>query len=450
MSAESHGGNATRKSWRQALRLSRLPIASLSATVLLPVLVVELAAVLVLAGQSVGSPLPTGSQVWIGTILLVLGLLHAEVSLRVERVRRRVTDALHVDLTSVWIFAGVLVLPSSESALLAVLLQVHLWRRAWRPRVPLYREIFTAATYVLACIASSAVLQLIPFDGRIDGNLDLLAIALALLVFAVVNGGLIAGVIVVSSPGWDFAAALGRWDENMLELATLSLGALTAAVLGIQPLLVLFVLPPLLVLHRAVLVRQLQEAADTDGKTGLLNAATWHVRAQNALASSNGSRRRAVLVLDLDHFKSVNDAHGHIAGDHVLAAVAAALRAEVRERDLVGRFGGEEFVVLLTGWDGASVTDLVAVAERIRARVARLQVQVPTPDGPLSIGGVSVSVGGAVHPVDGADLGALLHVADAALYAAKRAGRNAVRMGRVEPSERIPSPRVSGDHQHDR
>src|SRR5690606_10307692 len=188
--------------------------------------------------------------------------------------------------------------------------------------------------------------------------------------------------------------------------------------------------PPLLVLHRAVLVRQLEEAASLDGKTGLLNAAAWHVQAERALQRA---KRRdgppGVLVLDLDHFKAVNDTHGHLAGDRVLTAVAEVLRDEVRERDLVGRFGGEEFVVMLAGLGGRGPAELEAVAERIRRRVADLRVEIPTPDGPLTVRGLSVSVGCAVMPDGGAELRDLLEVADRALYAAKHAGRNAVRMG---------------------
>src|SRR6185312_8514453 len=96
-----------------------------------------------------------------------------------------------------------------------------------------------------------------------------------------------------------------------------------------------------------------------DGKTGLLNAAAWHAQAERALRrASRHDGAKGVLVLDLDHFKSVNDTYGHLAGDQVLAAVAAALRTEVRDRDLVGRFGGEEFVILLIGRREGGETDL--------------------------------------------------------------------------------------------
>ena len=118
----------------------------------------------------------------------------------------------------------------------------------------------------------------------------------------------------------------------------------------------------------------------------------------------------------------MNDRHGHLAGDRVLMSVAEALRAEVRDNDLVGRFGGEEFVIMLPGHDGAGYdrVELEAVADRIRRRVDALGVEVATADGALTVGDLSVSVGGASFPDDAADLDGLLEVADSALYAAKR------------------------------
>jgi len=117
-------------------------------------------------------------------------------------------------------------------------------------------------------------------------------------------------------------------------------------------------------------------------------------------------------------------------GDQVLAAVADAVRAEVRDGDVVGRFGGEEFVVLLpgvVGEDGRAAA--AAVAERIRKRIDSMCVDVLDGPGSLVINHLTVSIGGATFPRDGSDIGQLLEVADNAMYAAKRAGRNTVRMG---------------------
>jgi diguanylate cyclase (GGDEF)-like protein len=203
-----------------------------------------------------------------------------------------------------------------------------------------------------------------------------------------------------------------------------------------------------------VLVRHLQEVASTDSKTGLLNAAAWEDRAGRVLERAQRSRLgAALLILDLDHFKQVNDRHGHLAGDKVLASVAAALRAEVRDNDLVGRFGGEEFVIMLPGHEGMAYDrdEVAAVAERIRRRIDELGVEIATPDGPLSVKDLSVSVGGATYPQDAGDLNRLLEVADSALFAAKRAGRNAVRVGPyLHPAQHLRGssgpPRVAGDN----
>lgn len=407
------------------------------------VVVVELTAVGLMVAAVIGDPRPADGEFVLALVLIALGIAHTEAVVGAERFRRRLGTPHHVDLSSVWIFAATVLLPVTLAGGVAVVLLTMIWLRTGRPRVALYRQNFTTATMVLACLAASAVVVRVDgVDGPSLAGFDLLALGLSLLVFTTVNGALVAGAIAMSSPQPDLAAAFGDWDQNMLEIATLCLGALTAIAIVINPWLVILVVAPLLVLHRAVSVRHLEEAATTDGKTGLLNAAAWHSRAERAVRrASRSDRPRAVLVLDLDHFKAVNDTHGHVTGDHVLIAVADAVRGEVRDRDLVGRFGGEEFVVLLSGLSGGGAEALEAVAERIRRRVAALRVEIPTPDGPLTVAGLTVSVGGAICPDEGGDLQDLLQIADTALYTAKRAGRNAVRMG----GARTPAPAVASD-----
>jgi len=401
------------------------------------VLVVEATALGLVIAAAARLPAPEPLQLAHAALLGGLGVLHTEIAIGVERLRRRVMVGNHANLSSVWTFAGALVLPPACAAAVAVVVHLHVWARTGRPRVPLYRSVYSAATIVLACLGAGAVVALLGSGPRPLTAVGIPGIVLALLVYTTINTGLVAGAIAMSAPQPDLARVLGRWDDNLLEFATLSLGGLTAVALVVNPWLVLLALLPLVVLHRAVLVRHLEEAANIDGKTGLLNAVAWHAQAERLLQrSSPADGPRGVLVLDLDHFKTVNDTHGHIAGDQVLAAVAGAVRAEVRESDLVGRFGGEEFVVLLAGPAGAP-SELEAVAERIRNRVSNLRVEIPTPDGPLTISGLTVSIGVASAPAEGADLRTLLQVADTALYAAKRAGRNVVRTG-TPPSSGSP------------
>jgi diguanylate cyclase (GGDEF)-like protein len=408
----------------------------LPARLLSSVLVVELLVVVLLVADVVrgGATQLTWHLAAVLAALAVAGVLHTEIALRVERMRRRVTPSPHVDLSSVWTFAAALLLPPLLASVVVVVVYLHLYVRVWRPtRQAAYRWLFTTATVLLAVHAAAGAAAYIDTSDVFSSGPGLAAIVTALLSYTAVNTCLVVGVIVLSAPELSFREVLGRGDDVVLELATLSMGGLAAgAISSTSPLHALLVLPPLVVLHRAVLVRHFQEVASIDGKTGLLNAAAWQDRADRVLQRAQRSQGgAAVLILDLDHFKQVNDSHGHLAGDRVLSSVAEALRAEVRDNDLVGRFGGEEFVIMLPGHQGAGYDrgELEAVADRIRRRVDALGVEVATPDGPLTVGDFSVSVGGATFPDDAADLDGLLEVADSALYAAKRAGRNAVRMG---------------------
>jgi diguanylate cyclase (GGDEF)-like protein len=422
----------------------RWPVWRLPTPLLGAVLLVETTAAALLVADLMSRPGPTWAQLWTAGVLCALGGAYTEVSVGVERERRRLGGVGYVDLSSVWTFAAALVLPAALAAVVATIVMLYLWVRAWRGWVPLHRRLFSVATAVLACIATGVFLEHAdPVAGPAEHPLWVLLVAMA--VYLAVDAGLIAAVVAVSAPRSAPSALLGPRDEHVLELGMLCMGALTAIVLALNPVLVVLMLLPMYVVLRAVLVRPLEAAASTDGKTGLLNAATWVAEAERALSGTDsGDRACSVLVLDLDHFKAVNDTYGHVVGDRVLAAAADALRRMVRAHDLVGRLGGEEFVVLLrrAAYGERSVeleaVELEVVAERIRAHVADLRLEVPAPDGTLMVADLSVSIGGAVAGPDGCDLAALLHTADTALYAAKRAGRNTVRIAVASSAQPMP------------
>ena len=137
----------------------------------------------------------------------------------------------------------------------------------------------------------------------------------------------------------------------------------------------------------------------------------------------------SVVFFDLDHFKALNDTYGHAAGDAVLTAVGTALQANVRSSDVACRFGGEEFVVLLSH---AGDAQAARWAEAWRRKVEALTVDTAgTPGASGAHLRLTVSAGLATAPLDGHDPTQLLAAADAALYRAKRAGRNCVRSARA-------------------
>ncbi|MDX6010239.1 GGDEF domain-containing protein [Cupriavidus necator] len=177
-----------------------------------------------------------------------------------------------------------------------------------------------------------------------------------------------------------------------------------------------------LMIHDAI-VRRLEAVANTDTLTGVLSRKAFEEGAQRELArAAGGNPAPALLIVDIDHFKSVNDTYGHAAGDAVLQAFARLAAAQLRPGDLLGRLGGEEFMVLLpaTGEAGAS-----ALAERIRASVQRQAVTTVASDGASHTVRYNVSGGTADwHP--GLTLAQLSARADAALYRAKVGGRNRV------------------------
>jgi diguanylate cyclase (GGDEF)-like protein/PAS domain S-box-containing protein len=172
--------------------------------------------------------------------------------------------------------------------------------------------------------------------------------------------------------------------------------------------------------ERARLIEALRVAATTDPLTGIANRRLIEQAVSQELArSARYGHATAVLMIDIDHFKRVNDVHGHAVGDAVLRGLAAQVQACLRGHDVVGRWGGEELLVLLPEADRNAATQC---AERIRARVAawrhvvRSGVEV----------GVTVSVGVAVAAAGCTLPEAVVDAADAAMYAAKRAGRDRV------------------------
>jgi diguanylate cyclase (GGDEF)-like protein len=364
--------------------------------------------------------------------LIVLCTAFEEISLQVGKLRLLVSTGPQPDMTSVWTFAGALVLPAGYAAVLAVIMALDVWvRRQKASGQYIYRKVYSAATIVLACLAASTVRQYVEHhvSSVPPGLATAIAIVVAAIAYTIVNRMLIVLAAQLSNPSVR-VPIIGAASENALELSTLCLATMTAIVLLHQPALSVLVLLPMVLLQRGALFKQLETAAAIDAKTGLLNAVAWQEAARRELARLDRERATAgLLLIDLDHFKSVNDSYGHLVGDAALQAVGHRLKRELRPYDVIGRFGGEEFVALLPRIDTAGA---MATAERIRSAIGAIGIGEFVPD---AAGTLAASVGLALYPVHGDQLEDLLRSADSALYFAKRAGRNRVAIAGIDRPE---------------
>ncbi|MFC0624290.1 GGDEF domain-containing protein [Kribbella deserti] len=360
--------------------------------------------------------------------LTASALVAVEGARRVESRRRR-GGPLHKDLAPAWMVAAAVVLQPALA--IVVVLVLRIWWRVRAGRCVPYRWAFSTAVLFLsvgaAHLAQAAVIEALGADAvsRVVG------MAAAAVAFFVTDALLCAAAITQIMPGSGRRDAIGGLDDLCVDGTAASLGCLVAAATLANPWAAVLAIPIALSAQRALLFGQLESEAQTDPKTGLARIDWWRRRTEDLLRSSRSQREPlAVLLIDVDHFKQINDRHGHLVGDEALRAIATILRGAIRTKDVIGRFGGEEFVIALPGTD---LADATVTADRLRSAVAA------SPLAAMCAGvldnrelvpanfRLTVSIGVAVAPDDGATLDGLLHSADRAMYAAKAAGRDRVR-----------------------
>lgn len=323
---------------------------------------------------------------------------------------------------STWSLASAIVL--SVGWLLPVVTVCYAHAR-WRGlRVPLWKWVGSAAYVVLAGLGAATVAHEVLGDRETIGRSTSLSVLLAVLaataVFLAVETVLFHGSAYLNDADdetW-LRRTLRQPGFYVTETGVLLVGGLTAAVWLTMPWFLVLLLPVYALAQRAALHEPLRHRADHDAKTGLLRFDTWHRLAGPVVERCRRQQRPwSVLFADLDHFKRFNDTWGHLAGDAALEVAATLIRRELGPDDLVARFGGEEFCVLLPGTGLCEGREL---AERIRTAIAGATMA----DGgslTLSAGLVAVAPG-----QDGVDLEAAVRMADHALYEAKEGGRDAV------------------------
>jgi diguanylate cyclase (GGDEF)-like protein len=380
-------------------------------------------------GVKAFAALPSWRGIDVVFALTASALISVEGARRVESRRRR-GGALHKDLASAWMIAAAFVLHPALAILVAVLLRIW-WRVRAGKCIP-YRWAFSTAVHVLAVGAAHAVF--ISGQKLTDDNSLGLVVAMVLGAAAyVVTDMLLCGLAIsLIVPGSSRRDTIGDKDDWCVDATAATLGCLLAAATMISPWFAFVAIPITLTAQRALLLGQLETEAQTDPKTNLGRVDWWRRRTEEMLRNARTQREpMAVLLIDIDHFKQVNDRHGHLVGDEALRAVATILRSAIRTKDVIGRFGGEEFVIALPDTD---VADATVTADRLRNAVAASPLAamcagvLDEPDLDPDTLHLTVSIGVAVSPADGMTVDDLLQRADRAMYAAKAAGRDRVRL----------------------
>jgi diguanylate cyclase (GGDEF)-like protein/putative nucleotidyltransferase with HDIG domain len=341
-------------------------------------------------------------------------------------------------LTNVSVIAGAIILPPGLVALLPLLaITPELWVHRDRPRERLIVgwSFNVSATTISALVASLLIHR---FDGYALSDLrDLLVLLVAVTLFTLVSALLVGVVIALHS-----RIPLPRVDTftGPALLSNGLIGVLGVAVAGMwlsKPVLLFLVPVFLIIAYRLTRNAHLAHMAEVDAKTGLHNSRHFERALQEELAHSHRLRRPlALLFADLDHFKRVNDQHGHAVGDLVLREISKLLTSLLRKGDVVARFGGEEFVILLPGTD---TDEAVFLAERVRSAVESCEI--PLKDGATLRCTVSVGVAG--YPDHGKEFSDLIRLADEAMYQAKRTRNAVARAGEPHAVPRLSTPQAT-------
>ena len=366
-------------------------------------------------------------QNWIQfTVLLTAAHTYQRLTRNQEERRRARTGSSrpHGDLTSIYFFPAAVLLPLWLTITLVATVR---WGRYLIARQPPFRFIMTTTSIIAAAMSAHYIVvwthRYQPHDGAWRFEFYALLIIIAGICYVVQQVLIVAILKLLSAQAGGRLTRMQLFGsrEHFIDLGTAIGLAILLACIGAS------VFATVVVTFIAISVHNLladREVGRRDGGTGLATKARWTELATQALLDAPGQGEKpGLLIIDLDHFKQVNDRYHHLVGDMLLREVANELVASVRPEDIVGRFGGEEFVVFLR--DGENATE---IAERIRQRVQGIDLVFTRSAGgePVILSNRTASIGIALAGVAGAGLEALLASADSALYKAKASGRNRV------------------------
>jgi diguanylate cyclase (GGDEF)-like protein/putative nucleotidyltransferase with HDIG domain len=322
-----------------------------------------------------------------------------------------------------WVIYGATFTALGVPETLLVILIAHLVEWVWH-RYPWYIQTFNIASFAVTTAVADASYRLvysIPIDGAEFRNA--VAILAALLAFTLVNH-LLVGLVIKLARGQSLAqSGVFELTPLTIDFGLLCLGTGAAFVARISPVAVIFMAIVAYLLQTALRVPALERKSASDAKTGLYNAAHFEEAVEKELQRAQKLERPLSMVMaDLDLLRDINNTYGHLAGDAVLKKVAQILQALARESDLVARFGGEEFGILMPNTTPA---EALVQTEAMRKAIEAAEFTVPTSAAPIKAT-MSFGIAGRERQAESAK--AFIHNADLAVYQAKHDGRNCVRV----------------------
>jgi diguanylate cyclase (GGDEF)-like protein len=367
-----------------------------------------------------------------GHDLALFGLLMACTAFAVELSRKAGEPrGMIKDVQGVWELPVAILLPPLF-ALIAPIVRITLMQYRVR-RAPTHRRVFSGASLGLSYCAASVTFHglsgLVPTSANgtlTHGAVWILLVALSVLVKSVLNKAMIMAAVKGADPAASIRTELFGGEPLYNDAAEICISVLVTYGVAGNPLLAPVALPIVTLLQRSLRHVELVNDARADSKTGLLNAATWERESTAELARAVRTKTSmAVALLDIDRFKVINDTYGHMVGDEVIKEIAHTLNDLLRDYDRAGRFGGEEFALLLPQ---TRAVDAFRIAERVRANIAALSIIAPGAAGGERVH-VTVSIGvAALDSGSKREYAELMATADAALYRAKAGGRDQVQM----------------------
>lgn len=326
------------------------------------------------------------------------------------------TDRSHYNISFlIYAFTFVLLGPA-ETAFVILVSNLVDW--IWH-KYKWYIQLFNISTYLIAIFLAGVVYQGINPDMLLNSLWSVVGILAAMAVFTLVNHFLI-GIVIWLARGEPFAkSGVFAFFPLVLDFTLMGMGAVAAMVWLANPYAMILALLPLYLIYSTLRVPALERQSELDPKTGLYNARYFERALQNELNRANRFDRPLTIVMaDLDLLRNINNTYGHLAGDTVLIGISEILKQSVRDYDVVVRFGGEEYAILMPETKPEEAFPRI---EAIRERIEMAEFTVTTSVTPIKATmsfGIAGRSGFEQAPSD------IVHNADAALYYAKLKGRN--------------------------